>query len=328
MAARFAFLVHPLVEPARRLMAVRTFQPAVALGLRRADPRRDVAELTRLSFAGVEGVVMGVPMLPEELLADQELALAAMERAVQEAGPVQFVGLGSVLSVVAGRGSALQAACGIPVTTGNAATAWAATAVVKEVVRRRAAASAGRRGGVGATGGGTGLPRALAGPIRRVAVLGGRGTVGKAVAGLLDEDLHGVDVVVDPQDVSSCGLVVGAHTTGGALDPKMYPEGVLVDVALPPTLTGRPLSRCTVYAGESVHLPAGWRRDRWGGVFHVVAGYGWNSVYACLIEPLVALAVNRAEPWAQGKRLDVAEVRAFGVAAVGIGLRPELAMRG
>lgn len=309
-------------------MAVRTFRPAVALGLRKADPLRDVAELTRLSFAGVEGIIIGVPMLPHELLADQELALAAMERAVQEAGPVQFVGLGSVLSVVAGRGTALQAACGVPVTTGNAATAWAATEVVKEIVGRRASAAAGRRAVVGATGGGTGLPRALAEPIRRVAVIGGRGTVGKAVAGLLAEDLPGVEIVVDPQDVSSCGLVVGAHTTGGTLSPEAYPEGVLVDVALPPTLSGRALSRCTVYAGESVQLPLGWRRDHWGGIFHVVAGYGWNSVYACLIEPLVALAVKRDRPWAQGKRLEVAEVRAFGAAAGGLGLRPELTRRG
>ena len=137
MTARFVFLVHPLVEPARRILAVRTFRPGVALGLRRADPLGDVAEITRLTFAGVEGVVMGVPMLPEELLADQELALRAMERAVQVAAPVQFVGLGSVLSVVAGRGSALQEACGLPVTTGNAATAWAATSVVKQLVGER-----------------------------------------------------------------------------------------------------------------------------------------------------------------------------------------------
>lgn len=293
---RFAFLVHPLVEPARRIFAVRTFRPAVALGLRPADPLGDVAPITRLAYAGVEGVVIGVPLLPAELLADQALALRAMERAVQDAAPVGFIGLGSVLSVVAGRGAALQEACGLPVTTGNAATAWAAVEVARGLIAERG--------------------------IRRVGVLGGRATVGKAIAARLG-DLRGVEVVVDPQDVRSCGMLVGAHTTGGTLDPAAYPEGVLVDVALPPTLSGPALPGCEVYAGESVALPAGWRRDGWGGLFHLVAGYGWNSVYACLLEPLVALAAGRAAPWAQGKRLDPAVVEDFGRAAASLGLRPE-----
>ncbi len=294
---RFAFLVHPLVEPARRVLAVRTLRPLVALGARRADPLADVVEITRLQFAGVEGVVMAVPMLPDELLADQELALRAMERAVQEAAPVQFVGLGSVLSVVAGRGQALQEACGIPVTTGNAATAWAAVETARALIR-----SAG---------------------VRRVGVIGGRGTVGKAVASLLGDE---VEVVVDPQDVRTCGMLVGTHTTGGTLDPSAFPEGILVDVALPPTMSGRAL--CKVYAGEAVALPAGWQRDVWGGPFHVVAGYGWGRVYACLLEPLVALATGRDRPWAQGKRLDPADVRAFGEACRGLGLGVAIVGRG
>lgn len=301
MSRRFVFLVHPLVEPARRVLAIRTFTPAVVLGLRPADPVGDVAEITRLSFAGVEGIVMGVPMLPSELLADQELGLRAMERAVQEAAPVQFVGLGSVLSVVAGRGTALQAACGLPVTTGNAATAWAASEVVKTLVVERG--------------------------VRRVGVLGGRATVGKAIAGLLADELRGVEVIVDPQDVGSCGLIVGAHTTGGTLAPSAYPKGILVDVALPPTLSGPAEPGCEVYAGEAVALPAGWHRDRWGALFHIVAGYGRRRVYACLLEPLVALASGREGPWAQGKRLDPSEVRAFGVAATRLGLRPLVVRR-
>lgn len=281
-------------------MAVRTFRPGLALGVRAADPLGDVAEITRLSFAGVEGVVMGVPLLPAELLADQELALRAMERAVQEAAPVSFVGLGSVLSVVAGRGTALQDACGIPVTTGNAATAWAALTVVRALVAERG--------------------------VKRVGVLGGRATVGKVIAAMLS-DVPGLDVVVDPQDVRSCGLLVGAHTTGGQLEPAAYPSGILVDVALPPTLAGPPAPGCEVYAGESVALPAGWRRDRWGALFHLVAGYGLGSVYACLLEPLVALASGRETPWAQGKKLAAAEVLAFGAAATALGLAPRVVRR-
>lgn len=291
---RFAFLVHPLVPWVRRLVGVRTLQPRLALGLVDGADLDVVAPIARVGFGDVDGVVMSVPLLPTQLLADQAFALRAMERAVQVAAPVAFVGLGSVLAAVAGRGAALQEACGIPVTTGNAATAWCAAEVTRRVARGR-----------------------------RVGVLGGRGAVGRAVAELLVED--GLEVVLDPQDVRAFPVLVGAHTTGGVLDPGLLaPGATLVDVALPPTLSGPPPPGVTVLAGESLALPPGWRRDVWGHAFHLVAGYGWRSVYACLLEPLVALHEGRTTPYAQGRRLHLADVRAFGRAVKAMGFQPEI----
>ncbi|MFZ5476222.1 MAG: hypothetical protein ACOZNI_05550 [Myxococcota bacterium] len=243
-----------------------------------------------MGLGDVEGVVVSVPALPGELLADQTRALRLMERAVQVAAPVQFVGLGSVLAAVAGRGAALEEACGIPVTTGNAATAWTAA----EITRRVAAG-------------------------RPVAVLGGRGAVGRAIA----EQIEGA--VLDPADVRAFPVVVGASTTGGVLSPEaLGPGATLVDVALPPTLTGPPAPGVTVLAGESLALAPGWRRDAWGHAFHVVAGYGWRSVYACLLEPLLALRTDRRAPFAQGRRVRAEDVRAFGEAAISAGFAPEV----
>ncbi|MDP2317574.1 MAG: hypothetical protein Q8P41_32110 [Pseudomonadota bacterium] len=298
MAARalpkpsFVFLVHPLVPAARRLAALRTGRlRMLATGRPTID---DVAVYCRVGFGDVEGVVMGVPLLPDELLADQARALAWMERGVQIAAPVGHVGLGSVLAVVAGRGTALAEACGLPVTTGNAATAWAATAITGRV-------AAGRP----------------------IAVLGGRGAVGRAVADVLAADGH--QVAVDPIDVSRYEVVVGAHTTGGVLAPSaLHPRATLVDVALPPTLSGPPPEGVTVLAGESIALPRDWRRDGWGHFFHIVAGYGWGGVYACLLEPLIAARLGRSTPFAQGRRLDVAAVRAFGAAAEAAGFHPRI----
>ncbi|MDP2305798.1 MAG: hypothetical protein Q8P18_07200 [Pseudomonadota bacterium] len=291
-AARFVFLVHPLVPAARRLAALRTGR----LRLLATDRPEidDVAVYCRVGFGDVEGVVVGVPLLPDELLADQARALAWMERGVQLAAPIGHVGLGSVLAVVAGRGTALAEACGLPVTTGNAATAWAATTIT-----RRVAAG------------------------RPIAVLGGRGAVGRAIADVLLAD--GLQVTLDPSDVSGFEVVVGAHTTGGVLAPSaLHPRATLVDVALPPTLSGPPPPGVIVLAGESVALPSGWRRDGWGHLFHIVAGYGWSSVYACLLEPLIAARLGRSTPFAQGRRLDVAAVRAFGSAATAAGFVPRV----
>lgn len=289
---RFAFVVHPLVPLARRLGAVPSTRPGLLLsGHPTID---DVGVYCHLGFGEVEGVVVGVPLLPEELLADQARALAWMERAVQVAAPVDYVGLGSVLAVVAGRGQALSEACGIPVTTGNAATAWAAAHITRRIAEGRP-----------------------------VAVLGGKGAVGKAVAEILTED--GLPVALDPVDVGMYEVVVGAHTTGGVLPPTaLRPGATLVDVALPPTLSGPPPPGVTVLAGESVALPKGWRRDLWGHLFHIVAGYGWSSVYACLLEPLIAARLGRTTPFAQGRRLDVSAVRAFGEAAEAAGFFPRI----
>ncbi|MFN7146611.1 MAG: hypothetical protein ACK4YP_22750, partial [Myxococcota bacterium] len=86
---RFAFLVHPLVPAARRLAALRTYRPRLLVTERPSID--DVAPICRLGFGDVDGVVMGVPLLPDELLADQGRALAWMERAVQIAAPVSHV---------------------------------------------------------------------------------------------------------------------------------------------------------------------------------------------------------------------------------------------
>lgn len=262
----------------------------------RSDGSRpeDVAILARVGLEDVEGLIVGVPLLPEQLLADQELALRSMTRAVQIAAPVRFVGLGSVLAAVAGRGSALQEACGIPVTTGNVATAWTACEVVQRVAEGRP-----------------------------VAVLGGRGAVGKAIAERLAGRGH--RVALDPEDVRAWPIVVGASTTGGVLSPDaLAPNAVLVDVALPPTLNGPPPPGVRVYAGESLALPPAWSRDVWGHVFHVVAGYGWRSVYACLLEPMLALRSGRTRPFAQGRRLSQSDIDDFGTAALAAGFTPEV----
>ncbi len=291
---RFAFLVHPLVPFARTLSAVPTVRPGLLVGRVRLPD--DVAPYCTLGFGDVEGVIVGIPMLPHELLADQDLALRCMERAVQEAAPVAFVGLGSVLAAVASRGQALERACGLPVTTGNAATAWAACHIARQVAQRR--------------------------DLRRVAVLGGKGGVGGAVAEVLRDTL---DVAVDPVDLRAFALVVGCHPNGGVVDPgALAPGTVLVDVALPRTLSGPAPRGVTVLAGESVALPPGWRRNLWGWLFHVVAGYGPRSVYACLLEPLLAVRSGRSTPFAQGRRVDARAVRELAAEADAAGFVPEV----
>jgi predicted amino acid dehydrogenase len=282
-----------MIPLARRLGAFRTVRLRLALNKNAESQLDDVGEYARIGFGQWEGIFMGVPLLPEQILSDQNRALAYMERAVQNAAPIEFIGLGGVLSVVAGRGTALQAACGLPVTTGNAATAWAASRLCIQVSEGRP-----------------------------VAVLGGKGTVGKAVAEVLKR--QGIEVGIDPDDLSRYAVVAGCHTTGGVLEPTRLKAGTtLIDVALPRSLTGPAPAGVRVLKGESLALPPGWRRDSWGHILHRVAGYGSTSVYACVIEAMMALATGRQHPWQQGKRLDADTVFEFGNIAEKLGFYPE-----
>ncbi|MEN9787061.1 MAG: Aminotransferase PigE [Pseudomonadota bacterium] len=281
-------------------MAVRAGRVRLAGGA--APTVDDVQVVARLGFEDVAGVVVGVPLLPDELLADQARALAWMERAVQLAAPVGMVGLGSLLSVVAGRGEALAQTTGVAVTTGNAGTAWCASEVL--------------------------LARLLdaGGAAQPVAVLGGRGTVGRAIAARLRA--RGVEVVLDPPELSAFRWVVGASTTGGLVEASaLRPGTLLVDVALPPTLRGPPPPGVEVVPGECLTLPSGWRRDGWGHAFHVVAGYGHDSVYACLLEPLLAMWSGRVAPYASGRVAQAEDVEAFGEAAARAGFVPRTRAR-
>ncbi len=277
-------------------------------------------QICKVGIEGVaHGVVVSVPLVPEELLSDQEGALQGMVQGVLASGAVQAVGLGSLLSVVAGRGESLAQRISVPVTTGNAATAWAAWRNLHQVLDEHGK--------------------------QRVALLGFSGGVGGVLAQLLAED--GVDVVLggsgkvlerrakklgfellpEEQAAASAKVIVGAATTGGTLDPRVLQEdSVLLDVALPPTLKAGPRpSGLRVLAGEAVGLPPGWIRDGWGQLYHLFAGYGPWQLFACLAEPLVLAATGRDRPYAQGRKVHPQDVRDFGLAAEGLGMKPRLA---
>ena len=71
-------------------------------------------------------------------------------------------------------------------------------------------------------------------------------------------------------------------------------------------------------------MPDAWRRGVWGRVYHLVSGYGYRTVLACLVEPVVMAANHRTVPYGQGRSLDVADVLDFGKQAAKLGFHPTL----
>lgn len=310
--------MHPLSTAHRYIVGFRLADAEMALGGRgQGRPGR----ICRLGIRGVvEGEVLSVPLTPEELLADQERALAGMVAAIQAADPApDAVGLGSLLAVVAGRGEALAEAVPMPVTTGAAATTWAALGNTLEVLRRRGE--------------------------RRVVVLGFGSTVGEALVELLGRQglevvaggagralerraaKLGVRLLPEEEAAGQAAVVVGAATTGGTLEPaRLRPGAVLLDVALPPTLRPGPLPPgVRVLAAEAVALPPRWMRGFWGRFYHVISGYGPRQLYACLAEPMLMAVSGRREPFALGRRVAPEAVEELGHQAAALGLHPRLA---
>ena len=261
---------------------------------------------------------MALPLTPEELLVDQERAVQMMHRAVKVAErsgpPVDVVGLGSLCAVVAGRGTALQERLNIPVTTGAAATVWTMFSNVMQANPHR----------------------------ETVGILGSNSPVGKVLLRLLHEQsvplvvdskkairkLKGDIAVAEPLDIAqSERWIVGCGPTGPVFDESVLQAGsTVLDVALPHSFApaSKPRSDIRVFYAERMTMPDAWKRGLWGRVYHLVSGYGYRTVLACLVEPVVMAAYGRSEPYAQGKTLETASVLEFGRRASRLGFHSTL----
>jgi predicted amino acid dehydrogenase len=310
---KFVFIVHALNNTHRSIIGLRSAKLGLATGLRDGTGSLDVSTLCRFHLdEQVFGEVVSIPMLPETLLENQDIALDRMHHAVKWAErdgiKVNAVGLGSLCSVVAGRGKALQQRLDVPVTTGNAATTWT---LFKNCMN-------------------------LNSNKEEMAIIGSGSPVGKMLCNLLSNE--GIPLHVDSRKaiknakavvykntkimVENKKWIVGCGPTGPSLSIDDITVGsTIIDVALPHTVTGK-RDDVRVVQGERMTMPNGWRRGFWGPLYHVISGYGWNTILACLVEPLVLASEQRKVPYAQGRGLSEDDVRAFGDASEKLGFIP------
>lgn len=315
MADKFVFIVHALSPIHRRIMGLRGRKWSVALGHSDGSDPNEVHRICRFRYADqYEGEVIGIPMPPEPFLESQERALSRLIRAVHLSGRggqlPSVIGLGSLCSVIAGRGESLQDHFDAPVTTGHAATTWCLYQNITQHLSQF----------------GT----------QPVGLVGASSPVGTALAKLLAQD--GVSIVVDSKRAArgisamvvgsaelvaeQVKLIAGCATTGPNLELSSLRAGThLYDISLPRTLNSVPdkKSDVTVWSGETMSMPSNWRRGFWGPIYHLISGYGWNTVLACLLEPLMVLASKEAKPFAQGRKIHTKDVQAFGETARALG---------
>jgi len=292
-------------------MGIRSGQLDLLLGSQPRPHIPDAIELCHLKLGDVaEGVVMGLPLTPNEMTQSQDVALKAMINTINGLSNVQAVGLGSLCAVIAGRGEGLSTEVATPITTGSAATAWALLENIAQLHD--------------------------GGPI---AIVGSRSPVGQVVADTLvsagwavrvdsPRTAHRLGLAAHDslaQTIRGATLIVGAGTTGGILDPQILPNSAcLIDVAIPSTLSGPPPRGVCLYSGEALTAPKTWVRGGWGSLYHLLSGYGYNQVYACLAEALVMAVTGRTQPFSIGRSIDPESVKEFGHTAKELGFRPTL----
>jgi len=306
----FGFIVHPLTR--LHLAVYRAWRLGRGAGvLKRYTPLR-----TRPG-AHLAGLVYGVPLLPLELVEDQERAVAAIRRGVEdlaEAGAAA-VGLGALCAVVGARGRAVADGAPVPVTTGHEITAWAAARTLERVGALVGAAADEPAVVLGAPAAvAVAVARLLAEAGRPVllAARGSRGPLARVVA-----RTDGLEAIPDDGAPGRARLVVSASSGGGVLTESELSAGtVLVDVARPRDLAGpRRRQDVLVVDGEMVSLPGGTAVDPITRAYNHVVGQAVDEVFACFAAPMLAAAGAVERALSPGRFLAPDDVRAWGEAA-------------
>jgi acetylornithine/succinyldiaminopimelate/putrescine aminotransferase/predicted amino acid dehydrogenase len=280
--------------------------------------------LTSATGARCTGEVRHLPYTAEQILRSPQAARQLVAREVEalhRAG-AEIVGLGGATSIVGDRGRWTAAQVGVPVTSGNSLTTFAAYRALHQVVTALE------------------LPR----PETRVAVVGYPGSIALALARLLLADGFRLDLVhrrtarpadllgyLDPAtrdrvtlhaDLTGCyqraTLFVAASSTGRLVDPaRLRPGSVVVDVALPRDVADPP-GRDDVLVVDGGLVSARDGALRSGGPLPVPA----QQLNGCLAETIVLALEEQAVCWSLGRELDVGRVRSIGEAAARHGLEP------
>lgn len=204
-------------------------------------PCADFGRIVGASGDVCEGIVHYMPLTAEEMLS-QPRAIAARVidgvHSLQEQG-AQLVGLGGFTAIVGNRGLATLERTGVPVTTGNSLTAYAAWRNVLEAMERLEVDPVDTEVAI------VGYPGSIALVIARLLGREGcrlclvhRGGAERARQGLeyLEEGLR--ERVRMTQDLKECyssvRFYVAASSSGGLIDPyRLAPGSVVVDAALP-----------------------------------------------------------------------------------------------
>lgn len=249
---KFGFIAHPTsVALKRHVKIVDLLERTIAeqdrgyrddrWQWRNLVPFADFGRIVSAQGAVCEGILHYMPLTAEEMLSQPRAIAQRVVDAVESLKDqgAQVVGLGGFTAIVGNRGLQTLERTGIPVTTGNSLTAYAAYRNVLESMDRLGVEPADTEVAVVGYPGSIALviAKLLAGHGCRLCLVH-RGSEAQGRQGLayLPEPMHAQ--VRLSNDIEHCyehvQFYVAATSTGGLIDPyRLRPGAVVVDAALP-----------------------------------------------------------------------------------------------
>lgn len=285
-------------------------------------PARAISRLSLRLADGrtVEGVLAGIPDLPEALLDDQLAGVESTLEAVRLCNGfgAAVVGLGAVTAVIGGSGKAVAERAPCAVTTGNALTAWAATETWRRFSEVRGGAL---RAGL------YGLPGAVAGGILRLLVHAGAEvhvSLGNAPPPPMLRLLERLNAAGPgsvrrvghwAEALAAGGVLLAASSTGGRIPLGALPRGAtVIDVAAPVDVLPDvpPREDVLLLDGELMRLPSPLHgTEPWQTLYGWVTGQR-GRIFACFAEPMLLAATGRTELVSTGRELALDRLLALG----------------
>ncbi|MDR7535517.1 MAG: glycerol-3-phosphate acyltransferase [Armatimonadota bacterium] len=325
-----AFLIHPMtaadfwqarrfgwLEPLYRRGVVT--ERTLRLLARHVRPMKvdDVHPIVTADGRRVRVYLIGVPLFPDQIQAEPDLAVRRAVEAAQLAANLgaTVLGLGAYWSVVGNKGTDVQARSPIAITNGGAYTAGTVKMVVPFVLERLrlrgvdpaevTAAVVGASGVVG-----FGICRAVAGHVRRLVMLGRHQDRLERSRELLARRHPGlqVDATTAYAALRDADVIFAATSEP---TPVVYPEHVkpgalLIDLGRPPDVhpAVAAVEGVEVVAGGVVRLPG-----TPGGQLDF--GYGPGKVPACLAETVIIGLERAYDRVSLGDRTRTEEIEYF-----------------
>ncbi len=317
----FAFIIHP-IDPKRDVARKYPFlgkvlsEEAINFVCRFWPP----VQLSRITGARsqataeeLEGWLIAVPYTPQRMLSlPPEMVYKKIVAAgkLAESLGAQILGLGAYTSVVGDGGATIARRLDIAVTSGDSYTAAIAVQATRAAARRMdidlAQATLAVVGGAGAIG--AAVAQLLAPNVQRMLLIGRQTDALTAVAEKVRRAGCGdVTISTAVTDIAIAQVVVTVTSSGGNLiQPEMLRRGAVVcDVSRP-----RDVSQHVIHARDDVLVIDG-GLVRVPGAVNFGFDYGLppDLTYGCLAETMTLAFDGRFEDYSIGKNLSIEQVQ-------------------
>ncbi|HOT90380.1 MAG TPA: shikimate dehydrogenase [Anaerolineae bacterium] len=317
----FAFIIHP-IDPKRDVarkypLLGKVLSEEAIHFVCRFWPPVQLSHITgaRSQATGeeIEGWLIAVPYTPQRMLSlPQEVVyrkIVAAGKLAEKLG-AQILGLGAYTSVVGDGGITIAQRLDIPVTSGDSYTAAVAVQATREAARLMdvdlTQVTLAVVGGAGATG--AAVAQLLAPDVGRMLLIGRQTDPLTVVAGKVQHaGCKDVSISTTVTDVITAEVVVTVTSSGGNLiQPEMLRRGAVVcDVSRP-----RDVSHNVIRVRDDVLVIDGGLVRVPGNVdFGFDYGLPPDLTYGCLAETMTLAFEGRFEDYSLGKNLSVAQIQ-------------------